>query len=664
MDSQGKEFWIWTELLAFDNSQSDLGVGEYLTKVGRVPDGIAVMIGHPDFVFRYGGMEQEYPLLRAFCSRHGHDRNTIRFRQQWTNFQLRDLVSRLKQAGVKVFLSIFGQNLGNRFHVEWMNEHLHPDWLGILPDGRNVLDIFIQNLRQVMLDYGFTGWHGADGTAGNENFMHEGIRCAQELFENFLVTQNIPMSSVPEDYRTIDNHDFDARGKRNEWIWNHHRRAWQDYYSGRMNRYLLAMTEMLHGIGCLHMQNSCWAKSAFETWFYFGIDTRILNQAKIDYLLLESVATSASLIYGTKEYPCRDHHIYCCEQEMAAALPDTKIISMAGVCDPVESFNSLRHAPTMLERDIYCCANQNILTQYGERRCANGMLVCLGDNLTASDWSKLQEYHSQAYDFPNIGSEGYVWLYSDRLYDRLKEDYPLHGTFSPYIPTGELALRAVMLSCVCRAENLAAAENRPLFIPDFDLLPEDEYQAVLARKNLTVLMGNLATAKLPAAARIAVQTETLNGYVLGLVVLNGKGTDAAVELPAVPQDFSFNNWFNNVGGYIPYMQVNPAFWDKCAEVMRKEVYHPFSGPGFALIRRTSGNCRRVAIGSECDRYYVPEFTFENREGHSIRLVSDYVCTEPVISAQGKLSGSNARDCYNNIFVPPRGIFVFEDTTHD
>lgn len=662
MNALNKEFWIWTELLAFDNTQADLGVGEYLGKVGRCPDGICVMIGHPDFVFRHDGMGREYKLLRAFCSRHGHDRNTFRFRQEWTNYQLRDLVNRLKNAGIKVFLSIFGHNLGNRLHLEWLNEYLRPEWVGILPDGRNVHDIFIANLRQVMLDYGFTGWHGADGTAGAEAFNGEGMHITQEFFELFLKNQNIPMADIPEEYRSIDNHDFDARIKRSDWIWKNHRRQWQDFYSERMDNYLLAMSKMLHSIGRLHMQNSCWAKSPMETWFYFGIDDRILNKAKIDYLLLESVATSCSLIYGTKEYPCRDHHVYCCEEEMAAALPDTKIITMAGVCDPVESFNSLKHAPNMLERDIYCCANQNILTADGERRIADGLLICLGDNLTAPDWKRLWEHFDQAFGFQNLGNEGYTWLYSDRLYNRLKDDYILHGTYAPYIPTGELALRAVMLSCVCRSENLDAAVNRPLFVPDFDLLPEDEYQKVLARKSLTVLMGNLANVKLPENATVVAKTETLNGYILGLVLLNGKYSAAVQTIASVPQHFDVNEFFNNVGSYIPYMKVNPSFWDLCAEVMRGEIFHPFTGPGFALISRTSDNCRRVVIGSECDRYYIPEFKFEKKDGHEINFVSDYVCTDPAISDENKLVGAKARDCYNNIFVPPRGILVFDDKT--
>lgn len=656
----GKEFWIWTELLAFDNTQADLGVGEYLQKVGICPDGIALMIGHPDFVYMYNGMAEEYPLLKACCSRHGHERNTLRHRQDWTNFQLRELVARLQRAGTRVFLSLFNQYLGNRLHEEWSSQFHEPLFCDVFPDGRDFTDFFIENLRKVMLDYGFDGWHGADGTAGDRRISVCCQMIRQELFGRFMEYAGLELSAVPEEYRVIDNHDYEARQKRSAWIWANHRRAWQDFISGRWTKFQIEVTEMLHGIGRLHMQNSCWAKSAFETWFYFGMDTRDLRKAGIDYLLLESVATSASLIYGTKEHPCRDHEIFSCEEELAAALPGVKVISMAGVCDPVESFNSLRHAPNMLERDIYCCANQSILTKDGEKRCANGMLVCLGDNLRAEDWQKLRGYFEQAYGFACHGSEGYVWLYCDEIYDRLRDAYPQYGTLSPYRQVSELALRAVMLPCVCRAENLSAAEGRPLLVPDYELLPEDVYRQVIARKGVTVLMGDVSCGRLPAGAVVAVETETLNGYKLGMVILNGKASTETKKVAAVLQHFDMDEQFDYVGDSIPYMQVNPDFWNACAERMRQEVFHPFTGPGFALIQHVAGGCRRIAIGSECDRYFIPEFTFERVAGQEIRLVSDYVCTDPVITEQGKLSGSNARGVYNHIYVPPRGVFVFEE----
>ena len=63
----------------------------------------------------------------------------------------------------------------------------------------------------------------------------------------------------------------------------------------------------LHSVGREIMLNSCEAKSIFEAGLYIGFEKRGLGKAKVDYLLVESVATFCNLIYGTEDYPERAH---------------------------------------------------------------------------------------------------------------------------------------------------------------------------------------------------------------------------------------------------------------------------------------------------------------------------------------------------------------------
>ena len=49
------EHWIWTELMGFDNTKTDLGVSEYLENAGFVPKGICIMMTTPDFVLAHAG---------------------------------------------------------------------------------------------------------------------------------------------------------------------------------------------------------------------------------------------------------------------------------------------------------------------------------------------------------------------------------------------------------------------------------------------------------------------------------------------------------------------------------------------------------------------------------------------------------------------------------
>ncbi|MEI6504243.1 MAG: hypothetical protein WCP21_24790, partial [Armatimonadota bacterium] len=100
------EAWLWTELLAFDNTSCDLGVGEYLERLGFTPTGISLMASASDFIVLHEDLSEERPLFPDVCARFGQAGNEERQRQDWTNFQLRDLVAKLQAAGVQVYVSV------------------------------------------------------------------------------------------------------------------------------------------------------------------------------------------------------------------------------------------------------------------------------------------------------------------------------------------------------------------------------------------------------------------------------------------------------------------------------------------------------------------------------------------------------------------------------
>ncbi len=653
------EFWVWTELLAFDNSQKDYGVSEWLERVGQKPDGIALMLSHADIIFLYPGIDKEYTLSPEYCSRRGHDRNAFRHRQDWTNFQLRDLVSELHRHGVLVFVSVFSQTLNNQFHQEWRLRFNVCMMCDIDYNGRDFADIFAEKLQQMTVDYGFDGWHGADGMMSGGFFMVGSIPCVrQKMFEKFMES-NGGMEKVPAQFRFIEEADLDGRRARSGWIWDNYPRQWQKFMTRRWTEFETKAAEALHAVGKKIMLNSCEAKSIFEAGFYFGFDTRGFRKAKADYILIESVATSCNLIYGTDDYPQRAHQIYACVQELTAALPDIKVITMTGVCDPVESFNSIRHAPNMLERDIYFCANQCVITPAGEKRCANGMLVCLGDSLKQLEWQALEQFVMQAANFPIAKSEGYAWLYSDAVQDAMPDSFMKHGTVAPYLQISQLTYRGVMLPAICRSEFLHLLKGRSLFVPDFDLLPADEWETVKQRSELTVLLGNLKSGKLPDNAQIVVQTPITDDYTLGLAVLNSPMKLTGTVIAGVPQEFDILRPFRSVRDPAPTMDVNPAFWDECARQMKALCPHPLQGEGFPLIHQDSEGRRRIAIASRQNRYFVPDFAMDSATAHQLTLLSDYVCTDLTVK-DGKLSGKGAERIYSQIFIPPQGIFLMED----
>ena len=92
--------YIWMPLIGFDREQADKGVSEYLNKAGFVPEGISVFIFHPDIVNQHEGMEREYQLSADCCSYFGSPRNEFRERQDWTNYDLRELAHELAARGI------------------------------------------------------------------------------------------------------------------------------------------------------------------------------------------------------------------------------------------------------------------------------------------------------------------------------------------------------------------------------------------------------------------------------------------------------------------------------------------------------------------------------------------------------------------------------------
>jgi hypothetical protein len=82
----------WIELTGFDNTVPDLGVGDYLDKLGFVPDIVSFHLSSIDVVNTHMGMAKEYKLPVYACSYAGHTHNDDRERQDWTNQELRRLV--------------------------------------------------------------------------------------------------------------------------------------------------------------------------------------------------------------------------------------------------------------------------------------------------------------------------------------------------------------------------------------------------------------------------------------------------------------------------------------------------------------------------------------------------------------------------------------------
>jgi hypothetical protein len=117
---------IWMQMLGFDKNDADRGVARFLDRTGFVPDSVCALLFNPDFVHLHRGMEEEYTLFPDNCAYRAVLRNTERFRQDWTNFELRELVAELKKRGIKYYAGLMGVYVKDKFHKEYKAKINYP----------------------------------------------------------------------------------------------------------------------------------------------------------------------------------------------------------------------------------------------------------------------------------------------------------------------------------------------------------------------------------------------------------------------------------------------------------------------------------------------------------------------------------------------------------
>jgi len=655
------EAWIWTELLAFDSSLPDYGAEAYVKRVGYAPCGISLLLSHIDFILLHNGMEAECELFPDVCSRRGHDFNEERERQKWTNFQLLGLIKELQRREIKVFVSIFRYELRNQFHHEWSSDHPGIWYLSRMEDGKTLFeDLFVEKLKQVVSDYGFDGWHAADGQ-GPAMPINYGPSpyISDDIFFQFL--EHIGKEKV----ETVFLQKFDSpvenvemKYERRSYVWREFKYEWMDFISSRWESFLSKAAAMLHEMNREIMLNSCFTKSVFESMFYFGFDTRRLVNIGMDYFLVESVATSMALLEGDKG---EVFNYAACMAELKAALPNIKLIMLAGVKDAVESYNTIRHAPCRLERDFYFIANQTISDKNTTRRCADGFMICLGDGMSETEWKTLGKIQNLTYSFDIAETEGFVWLSDSAVFDAMRQDHDRHGTLPPYLKIAKLLMRGNEISCVCMPADLDKQENRPLVVPAYDLIAPDLKVKILERKKLTVLIGNFHGAKIPdnaAALFCRLSTE----YNLGCVLLNGRSSEKISLDPAEPMK-TFDSYSPSYD-FCPHTHVPERFWAAAATLLQSELRGEtcLFNTGkrmFSMTHKKPGGGKRTVICSLNDSYMKPDFRFDKPVPSTLERISEFPChllevKDNRLSCKGDSSG-----IFGQLHIPPLGMFAFD-----
>jgi len=487
------ERWIWLELIGFDQDQPDFGVDEYLHTTGFVPDAICWLLSSIDFILLHGGMETETSLPADLCSREGHEHNQDRKRQVWTNHQVRGLIDQLHERGVEVYATVFAQYHGDRHHQEWASDHpevrvpypslgrmggINP--LRRLRDGTYFEDFFLAKLLEVLEDYGFDGWHGADGYGPLSGPIYE-VDFSDDLVAQFAAARGSPL---PEEVESGWGGDYEKLRNRARWIWTNRRHEWIEFYADRWAAFWRKMVGGLHQHGKKAVINSAWGRAPFESLYRYGIDYQRIAATGIDGIVVETVAAGLSLDPRPNcSDPLRHHDFLSMLLLLKAYVPDTKLIFLHNTHDIVEGWDVLRHAPALLEKEIYALANVFVTGREGKpRRAADGFLVGLGDGLRRHEWQWLRDRWDAFFTSPPQRVLGATLVWSEALVRDQVPDFTRTRTWFAHRLLFHLLRQGAPVQSAVRVAHLDQVDGALLGLNPH-LWPKPELERVFAYAN-------------------------------------------------------------------------------------------------------------------------------------------------------------------------------------
>ena len=483
--------FIWMPLIGFDRDKEDKGVNEYLGQTGFIPQGMSVFLFHSDIINQHEGMDKEFTLHPDNCSYYGAPRNEFRERQPWTNYDLRDLAHNLADTGIEAYVGVMGVYLDNTRHQEWESDH--PELMSFGCNGRmnlNVLkrfkdgtyyeDFFAEKTLAVLQDYGFAGVHVSDFFCPPEHSICNGD-FSTDMLEQFTDYSKVELpENITSRLGFDEQEDIDAR---QDYIWNNLRHEWINFYAWRWEKFWGKVAAKLHPAGKKIMINNAWCADPFEALYRYGIDYKRLYDAGVDYIVSETVPEGLELVDCTRNL---FRQLMAMPQFISAFAPEGNQLTLLGVKDCTEEWDMLHHAPMRLERDMYMLSSLFYHKDGKFNHSTKGYMVTLGDGITKDEWEWIGERNKIAWGLnpQKICAPTIIW--SDKAHYSLLDEYIKTRRPSSHKLTYTMQNNAVSFGAIARIEDIDTLDGA-LFVPNFDLLPEDEKQAVLSYKKAPVV---------------------------------------------------------------------------------------------------------------------------------------------------------------------------------
>lgn len=675
------EHWVWTELLAFDNTAPDCGVAEYLSTLGFVPQVACLLFSTPDLFMLHDNLDTEKTLSPLLCSREAHPGNGTRQRQCWTNFQLRTLVHTLADAGCASYLSCFAIFHRNKYHPEWLGMHpevrevysfdhrgMELNVLQLFADNTLVEDRVIPQVVKTCLDYGFAGWHGPDGWGplSSGNLMN--VDFSDGIMKQFLAGRNWKLPACLSEPclkivaqeekeaaraagKPVPNDGLKQLQERGAWIWENRRVEWIQFNVQRWVQFWGKMTTALHAAGLKNAINSAWTKGNFDALYEYGIDYRKMAAIGIDAMVVEAVALGMNQMRPNEKWYHDDYASALAE--IKAAAPDFKLVFLHGIKDVVESWDNLRHATPGYERELYKLSDLYYLDEKGLRRSSDGLLACLADGIAPHEWDFIRKRWQASFAGKPVSAGEATVLWHDVMLDDGVADFIADGFLPGQKQTAALMRAGLQIQTFARFENAALATGA-VFVPAAHLLPAKDMDRLVADHPAPVMFSGRAS----ALKRFFATGDVITDGQMAFVIAKGGEAGRIVTLPT-PQ-----TPYVPTVGYLYFscdrarQAVAPGLWEQAVVAAQNAIHRAMrcNGTLFAeiddplcsLITRSMGD-GTVDIGIENRSDWgrrAPMLTL-SKPFEKLEMISSFPLRE----------SKRANEYSFTLSIPPRGIAV-------
>ncbi|MFA6815040.1 MAG: hypothetical protein WCS73_01945 [Lentisphaeria bacterium] len=617
------EKWLWIELIGFELNAPDFGVKAYLDRLGFTPDGLSLLIATPEFINTHTDDFLNKELPPEYCSYEAHNSNGERQREKWTGKYLKLLVDELHKYDIKVYFCIF------EFckEKEWLKEHdelfyvLNSEEktsrsicpLKRLSDGSYYEDFFAAQLEKVMIDYNFDGYHAGDGFAHPRYPLYTGD------FSDDMIEQFVNWSGI-----NIPNN------KPIEWILENQISKWRDFYIWRNTRFWEKIVKVLNKLNKDIIFNSAWTREPFEAIYRYGIDYKALYDIGIKKIIVEIADAGLELCNEGSQKPRPLYSRMAMSMLLRAYVPDAKLIIMNQIRDFNERYFILHHAPPLFELQVI--THFNLFYRSADNKlksCYDGVLACLADGLTRSEWEKINSTWNTGSSFKPESLNCAVVLYSEKQIEKQIKLYEKERNWYDYRILTRLLDAGAPIYAIANLDSLKE-RNEVLIVLNPELFEKNELQAIAAYKVAPVIGIGNSGCKLLNKPQVKTPQIKIN--------------------KKIPTDIKDSwTWLDDL--YVT--DINDEFFIECAEFIRQSIvdtsFTP-DNPAVKFVVEKLNETYRLILWN--DEYFYQSIKISTDIKYKeLKYISGFTdCEIPVI---------------NNSFIiklPPRGVSIIQINT--